>query len=81
MKGYHDQNACRNCVHYRDIECHGHFCEVDGSEYPIAPDNMNWEEREKWYDKLWEWREKHSVEPSGICDLYNKKVEKAEKHD
>lgn len=75
MTGYRDQKACRNCKHYQDIECHGHFCLVDKSEYPIAPESMNWdEEREEWYNKLWEWREKHSVQPSGICDLHEEKT-------
>ena len=70
---YHDQKACRNCKHYQDIECHGHFCVVDGSEYPIATEDMDWEAREKFYNKLWEWRGRHSVEPSGICSLHEAK--------
>lgn len=73
MKGYKDQKACRNCKYYRDIECHGHFCEVDKTEYPVQKQSdkaVDWKEVEAFQDTVWKWRETHSVEPSGICDLH-----------
>jgi hypothetical protein len=75
--GYHDQKACRNCKHYRDIEGYGHFCEQDKTTYPERPVDAEWTEVDKFHEEVCEWRHNHSVEPSGICNLHEPPESKA----
>lgn len=70
MKNYADQDACNNCKHCVDVEGYGHFCQVDGTKFPVQLENTSWEEMVEFQEGAMRWRNIHRVEPSAKCDLY-----------